>query len=117
MLTVDQLDQIKCSGKTALYDKAADGDSEAAVYAKAICRLCPVREACLDEHFLDRDVVVGGTTWAERRKMLEAGDYSEHVQRRLEACLHGVQGTIAASSIGLQNDLLQMLRARHDIAA
>ncbi|MDA8186436.1 MAG: WhiB family transcriptional regulator [Actinomycetota bacterium] len=55
---------------------ASDDDADA---AKAICAVCPVREACL-EHALanrEREGIWGGTTERERRRI--------HRQRRKSA--------------------------------
>lgn len=52
-----------------IFYPATEDDAEA---AKAICALCPVREACL-EHALarrERDGVWGGLTERERRRIL-----------------------------------------------
>ncbi len=51
--------------------------------AKATCQFCPVRAECLVEYFFEAGVVVGGTTWKERQKMLRDGDVPELSQQRL----------------------------------
>lgn len=45
---------------------------EEAEEAKAICRVCPVREACLEYALVnrERDGVWGGATERERRRMI-----------------------------------------------
>lgn len=51
--------------------------------AKAICENCQVREACLSEYFLEVGIVVGGTTWSERRTMLTQSDVPSQTRNRL----------------------------------
>ncbi|HET7488705.1 MAG TPA: WhiB family transcriptional regulator [Acidimicrobiales bacterium] len=48
------------------------GDDEQAEEAKAICGICPVREACLEYALVnrERDGVWGGATERERRRIL-----------------------------------------------
>jgi WhiB family redox-sensing transcriptional regulator len=49
----------------------ADGDRAAAEHAKAICRVCPVRSACLEWALAanERTGIWGGTTPNERRAL------------------------------------------------
>lgn len=42
--------------------------------ARALCYACPVQNECLNEFFFEAGVTVGGTTWQERKKMIQAGD-------------------------------------------
>lgn len=39
--------------------------------AKAVCRRCDLIEQCLQDHIWDQWGVYGGTTWLDRRRMLE----------------------------------------------
>lgn len=81
--------------------------------ATLICATCPVREACLDHHYLDQGTVVGGTTWAQRRQSLQDLDYPETVSRQLDSIFQGVLGVPRMTALGLQSDLVAKLRVRH----
>ena len=51
--------------------------------AKAICDVCPVRNECLNEMFFEAGVVVGGTTWKERKKLIAKGNVPDLPRVRL----------------------------------
>jgi WhiB family redox-sensing transcriptional regulator len=76
-LTASWRKQAACRGiDPEVFYPATDEDAEE---AKAICSMCPVRQACL-EHALahrEREGVWGGTTERERRRI--------HRQRRKSA--------------------------------
>lgn len=38
--------------------------------AKSICSTCPVRQECLEEYFWETGVVIGGTSYKERRRRM-----------------------------------------------
>ena len=63
----------RCLGADpALFYPATEDDDEAAEPAKAICRVCPVREACLEYAITAREKlgVWGGLTERERRRLI-----------------------------------------------
>jgi WhiB family transcriptional regulator, redox-sensing transcriptional regulator len=61
-----------CHGLDPQIFYPATDDDEAAAPAKAVCVVCPVREACL-EHALghrEKEGIWGGTTERERRRIV-----------------------------------------------
>jgi hypothetical protein len=52
--------------------------------AKRLCANCPLQRACLIDHYLDEETVIGGTTWKERRTALKLGTYPPDVHDRFD---------------------------------
>jgi WhiB family redox-sensing transcriptional regulator len=65
-------DQARCRGTDPQVFHPAEEDDAGADAAKAICQMCPVREACLEFAIAAREKegVWGGLTARERRRLV-----------------------------------------------
>lgn len=64
------------------------GDAAAQEAAKEICESCQVRESCLSEYFLEVGIVVGGTSWSDRKRALTCGEVPYAVRQEISSVVH-----------------------------